>query len=89
MKGEQGNCVPQKWKHWSQHEVILRTNMAEAKLVLRSGENFVFKNEDNAASFKTMKDLITSVRKIQSKVNDKLTEIVNDEKLKQNDTGLL
>jgi hypothetical protein len=54
--------------------------MAEAKLVLRSGEIFVFKNENNGASSKTMKDLISSVRYIQSKVNEKLTEIVNDEK---------
>ena len=65
---------------WSWHEVLPESNMAEAKLVLRSGEIFVFKNENNGASSKTMKDLISSVRYIQSKVNEKLTEIVNDEK---------
>ena len=54
--------------------------MAEAQLILRGGETFVFKNENNGASCKTMKDLILSVRHIQSKVNEKLTEIVNDQK---------
>ena len=63
-----------------QHEVLPKLNMAEAKVTLRSGEVFVFKNENNGANSKSMKDLISSVRYIQSKINDKLTEIVNDEK---------
>ena len=63
-----------------QHEVPSKLNMAEAKVTLRSGEIFVFKNENNGASFKSMKDLISSVRYVQSKINEKLTEIVNDEK---------
>ena len=58
--------------------------MAEAKLVLRSGETFVFKDESNEGNSRTLKELISSVRTIQSKVNDKLTEIVNNEKEQAN-----
>ena len=54
--------------------------MAEAKLVSRNGEIFTVKNENDGASSKTMKDLISSVRHVQSKINEKLTEFVNDEK---------
>lgn len=58
--------------------------MAEAKLVSRNGGIFTVKNENDGASSKTMKDLISSVRYIQSKINEKLTEFVNDEKDKAN-----
>ena len=70
--------------------------MAEAKLVSRNGEIFTVKNEKDGANTKNMKDLISSVRYIQSKINEKLTEFVNDEKekangnvkdSKENDTG--
>jgi hypothetical protein len=59
--------------------------MAEAKIILKSGETFVFKDKYSGEKSKTMKDLISSVRYIQSKVNDKLTEIVNDEKEQTSD----
>ena len=73
-----------------------KSNMAEAKLVSRNGEIFTVKNENDGANTKNMKDLISSVRYIQSKINEKLTEFVNDEKekangnvkdSKENDTG--
>ena len=73
-----------------------KPNMAEAKLVSRNGEIFTVKNENDGANTKNMKDLISSVRYIQSKINEKLTEFVNDEKekangnvkdSKENDTG--
>lgn len=58
--------------------------MAEAKLVSRNGEIFTVKNENDGATSETMKDLISSVRYIQTKINEKLTEFVNDEKDKAN-----
>ena len=54
--------------------------MAEAKLVSKSGEIFTVKSENDGASSKPMKNLISSVRYVQSKINEKLTEFVNDEK---------
>ena len=59
--------------------------MAEAKLTTRKGEVFTFSDNNHAsANFSSVliKDIIVSVKKLQENVNNKLTEIVNEDKMR-------